>query len=177
MYGTSVDFSVLEGKRIKTISRGDNVINIETTDGYSYQMLHHQDCCESVYIEDIYGDLSDLVDGVVTRAEERSGDIETGDYGDVSLWTFYELMTTKGGVTIRWNGSSNGYYSVGVGFEQVGEPDPEKLDKDVVVVNNLVGLIRRALSNGSGLTIYEDDELEAIASALETVLGNVKTEK
>ena len=44
-----------------------------TTDGgRKFIFTHYQDCCENVFIEDIRGDLTDLVDSPIVEAEEVS---------------------------------------------------------------------------------------------------------
>tara|TARA_Y100000588_G_scaffold222812_1_gene236726 strand:+ start:10779 stop:11048 length:270 start_codon:yes stop_codon:yes gene_type:complete len=70
-------------------------------------LYHYQDCCESVYISDICGELNDL-SGQTVRAEVATGELD--DYG---MWTFFKIDTINGGVTIRFNGESE-YYSVDV---------------------------------------------------------------
>lgn len=133
-YPKLVNVNDLIGKTIKSISNNDDRINIDTEEGYHYEMYHNQDCCESVTIEDINGDLEDLIGTPILIAEESvSNDyteaqlaeinkrkINEGDNyyqsDDSFTWSFYKFATIKGYVTIRWYGSSNGYYSEGVSF-------------------------------------------------------------
>lgn len=78
-------------------------------DRVEFRLEHVQDCCEGVYIESVVGDLSDLQDSPILRAEESGADDPTAE--ESGSWTFYKLATRKGYVDIRFYGSSNGYYS------------------------------------------------------------------
>lgn len=115
---------ILLGKTVIEILSGEDHITFITSEGNIYRMVHHQDCCENVYIEDINGDLQDLVNSPITMAEEAvSTDLQpwesTEHQAESFTWTFYKLATVKGYVNIRWYGSSNGYYSEGVSFDEV----------------------------------------------------------
>lgn len=102
---------------------GDDVLELTMSDGSVYQFYHQQSCCESVYIEDIAGDINDLLNSEITVAEEReSNEPPLSRYHDDYKWTFYELGTARGYATIRWYGHSNGYYGVGVNLYRVSSP-------------------------------------------------------
>lgn len=118
--------SVLIGKTLDRISRNKEEIDFYLSDGSHYKMHHPQDCCESVWIEDIAGDLNDLVGSPITMAEEvvsgenpPDADPDIIKYQDSFTWTFYKLATVNGYVTIRWYGESNGYYSESVYFDEI----------------------------------------------------------
>jgi hypothetical protein len=109
----------LLGKTLALVNlvRNDE-IHFTTTDGICFKMHHESDCCEQVYIEDICGDLKDLIGSPILVAEEVSS---TGtenlehpimkeeilksilkqekllDYEDEEsiTWTFYKLDTNK----------------------------------------------------------------------------------
>ena len=107
------------GKQFFSISRSDNEILFYCSDGYIWKMYHEQNCCESVYIEDIEGDLDDLINTEILKAEEVcNSDRDSEEYESVT-WTFYKFATLKGYVTIRWVGSSNGYYSESVDLKRL----------------------------------------------------------
>lgn len=112
----SVGVESLVGKVFTRVtgSVGSGEIVLEN-DKERYTFLHHQDCCESVEVNDIIGDLQDLVGMPILVAEEVVGGEVTGFQGSESYtWTFYKFATFKGWVDIRWLGESNGYYSESV---------------------------------------------------------------
>lgn len=117
------DLSMLIGKTLRSVTQhGTESVDFEADTGERWRMYHERDCCEVVAIEDVVGDLQDLVGSPIVMAEENtnSDDPKQQEYADESFtWTFYRLATAKGYVTIRWYGGSNGYYSERVNFEQV----------------------------------------------------------
>lgn len=126
---SDLGIEILKGKVIRKIiydEKEANEIIFEISDDEIYMMHHEQDCCESVNVEDIIGELEWLIDSPILRAEERSNsedhredDDRPEEIDESFTWTFYEIATLKGAVTIRWYGSSNGYYSESVNIERV----------------------------------------------------------
>lgn len=118
------NLSDLVGKTMTTVEQvgrnGNDAIRFVTDAGEEYHLTHCQDCCESVSIESIAGDLQDLVGSPILLAEEATnsdrGALDT--YDESYTWTFYKFATIKGYVDIRWYGTSNGYYSESVDFIQ-----------------------------------------------------------
>ena len=107
-----VDISELVGKTLTKIEynkRHPDKLIFKCEDGTTYEMYHERDCCEQVDIEDINGDLDDLIGVPILKAEKVSNEFK--GYCDSQTWTFYHLATRKGYVVIRWYGTSNGYYS------------------------------------------------------------------
>lgn len=135
------DVNELVGKTLTEVKQNGGELLFVTDDGKTYKLFHQQDCCESVSIDDINGDLEDLVGSPILKAEEVSnedfekqweeefseksthGDKKTKDgdyYPESHTWTFYKFATIKGYVDVRWFGESNGYYSESVDFILVG---------------------------------------------------------
>lgn len=119
-YGKDVSIEILKGKTIvdiKALAVGSDSVEFTCADGSKVEMWHSQGCCETVEVNDIEGDISDLIGREIVLAEEvDSSDFPapTGEYVDSYTWTFYRLATAKGFVVIRWLGESNGYYSESV---------------------------------------------------------------
>ena len=94
------------------VDDGDAEIIFTTDCGKTFTMFHDQECCELVHIEDVCGDLKNIIGSPLLTSEERTKDDNSAS--ESATWTFYELATIKGSVTIRWYGESNGYYSESV---------------------------------------------------------------
>lgn len=119
-------FETLKGKTLKaiTVSEDKERVDFETEDGKTFRLYHSQDCCESVSVEDVCGDLADLIGNPILLAEEVESEKPPEGFKheyepESQTWTFYKLATIKGSATIRWFGSSNGYYSETVSFTEV----------------------------------------------------------
>lgn len=125
---TIQSFADLAGTTLASVTGqvGADEITFITSDGRTFRLRHDQDCCESVTIEDICGDLSDLIGTPILSADESTSTdnpegITPPDYQDSFTWTFYRISTIKGSVVIRWYGESNGYYSESVEFAEVAQ--------------------------------------------------------
>ena len=113
-------FHNMLGKTMRSVtgSAGDDEMRFVAEDGSTFTFLHYQDCCEGVRIEDVCGDLTDLVGSPIVEAEEVGNMDEPYAGSDSYTWTFYRFGTAKGTVTVRWLGESNGYYSEGVSYDE-----------------------------------------------------------
>lgn len=108
----------LVGKVPLSIKSSDDQLMMVFEDGTA-RWYHYQDCEEDVCIEDINGDLGNLVGQELKMSEESSNEdmAGVGDYSET--WTFYRFATIQGYVDIRWVGNSNGNYSESVNFEWI----------------------------------------------------------
>jgi hypothetical protein len=123
MYGNYCDVDVLLGRTVTAVTGmtdGNDEVVFTMDNGDRYKMYHNQDCCESVYLESVVGDVEDLIGEplLMSAAVDGESPADPDDY-DVHQWTFYKFATRKGYVDLRWHGSSNGYYSTGVDFEKI----------------------------------------------------------
>lgn len=113
-------FENMIGKTFNSVSGSVNDGEMEfENDDEVHRFFHQQDCCESVYIQSIDGDLKDLVDAPILIAEEVSSEgypDPDSEYLESFTWTFYKFATVKGHVTVRWLGESNGYYGEEVDY-------------------------------------------------------------
>ena len=108
--------------KVFTSVRNENTELVFENATERFVFFHQQDCCEHVSIEDVCGELQDLVGEPLLMAEEVEGqtpvDFDEAEHESVT-WTFYKFATRKGYVDVRWFGESNGFYSEGVslGYE------------------------------------------------------------
>lgn len=113
--------------KVKTNNDGEDLINFISSSGDCFRMFHSQSCCEQVTIDEIIGDLSNLIDSPILVAESVSNNKPLPGFPirnhESYTWTFYKFSTIKGSVTIRWYGCSNGYYSESVSFRQILEDE------------------------------------------------------
>lgn len=110
-YGPCGDFDVLVGQAF------DEVVLCEDTDDplfirggkAIYTMLHEQKCCESVYLNEVIGDLAVLSGEPIVSCEQSWSCHELIDATDDWLdWCFYKVNTAAGSVVFWWIASGDG---------------------------------------------------------------------
>ena len=108
-------------------SLGDEILFYYGND-VAYKLMHFQDCCETVTVESITGDLDDIAGTPILEAYQETGDlpplIEDGYEPESSTWTFFRIITIKGTVVIRFYGTSNGYYGEEADLCEANPPIP-----------------------------------------------------
>jgi hypothetical protein len=110
-YNRNVDVSEMLNQTFTRVTSDVETVTFEN-DKVRYVLYHDQDCCESVVVEEIIGDLEDLENLPLLIAREDTNVEDPGTCNSESYtWTFYNFATYKGYVTIRFLGESNGYYS------------------------------------------------------------------
>ena len=119
---TPVDFSAMKGLTIESvlIAPDKRCIIFKSLEDGSFK-LHDQEEEHSpgsadVYVEDICGDIEDIIGTPLLLVEEVSYENEhppgcPSIEDECWTWTFYKIATNKGVVTIRWYGQSSKYYS------------------------------------------------------------------
>lgn len=120
-YDWCVPLSDLVGKIIIKLEQVNDWSELRffCSDGTVYALCHIQECCENVYLEDVNGELSWLLNTPILMADEARGETGMENECDRYRWTFYRFATKKGYVDLRFLGLSNGYYSERVDFFRI----------------------------------------------------------
>lgn len=123
---TNSDFNIelLKGKTITSIDidRENDEVILTIENGNKYKLYHDQNCCESVVINKICGDISKVINSPLINVKYKVLDNDPKwyktDYDDSHTWTSFLFETENGGLEIIWLGESNGYYGEGVSVDE-----------------------------------------------------------
>ena len=109
-YASTSKFEQIQGMTITAVvykeSNESLLIHLNT---HVLEMIHHQDCCETVYLADVVGSFEDLIGYPLLEVSENLVDIATEDMSSTA--SYYNFKTIKASVQLRWVGESNGHYS------------------------------------------------------------------
>lgn len=112
--GKLIDITYLVGKVIDDIQINNEETEVAffLSNGELMVLHHEQDCCEQFWLEDFDGEPYEICNCKIMSAEERiSHEEEVRQVDDSATWTFYVIRSLRGTVTLRFCGTSNGYYS------------------------------------------------------------------
>ena len=109
-YNQAINIDQIKGMTITAVVYKETneslLIHLNT---HVLEMIHHQDCCETVYLADVVGSFEDLIGYPLLEVSESFADTGSADMSSTA--TYYNFNTVKASVQLRWIGESNGYYS------------------------------------------------------------------
>ena len=109
-YNRAIDIAQLKGMTITAvIYKEDTESLLIHLNSHVLKMIHHQECCETVYLADVVGSFEDLIGYPLLEVSETIVDI--GNENIAGTASYYNFKTLKSSVQLRWVGESNGYYS------------------------------------------------------------------
>ena len=107
-------------RRIKSIEglyQDSERVTIRFEDGSYITQYHESDCCETVEVHQVDGDIAKHIGATAIDYIEKSSTANNDEVSESGTWTFYTLKTSSGYLDWRWLGESNGYYSEDVNSE------------------------------------------------------------
>ena len=95
-----------------TTHYNDNLLYIKTDKG-TMRFYHAQQWSEQVWLEDGLEDLEKMIGEKVLHAEviKNYDEVPLDEDDDSYTWTYYKISTLNHDCTLRFYGTSNGYYS------------------------------------------------------------------
>mgnify|MGYP001809990637 FL=1 len=105
------NISDLIGLTMKSVAKDNDMISFESIDGRKFTLEHNQNCCEEVVIQEIVGDLTNLIGQPILCVEKVE---------DESFSARVKFETNKGTVFISWEailGGCGNWYTVVDCFE------------------------------------------------------------
>jgi hypothetical protein len=106
------------GKTVVNVVQTEDKILMIFSDGDVGKFYHESEYGESVHINDVSGDWSDLIGNPLLEADEQINDrvkvIDPGGYNDggIGIQTFYTFRGIGGSVNVKWYGETSGRYPV-----------------------------------------------------------------
>lgn len=115
---SDIEISAMVGKTPTRIEGGvgGHEVTFHCLDGWKFQFYFEDEDtgnAASIRLEDLGGGSLDSLLGHELVAAEMVSDDAPEYEGNHATWTFVKLRSHGGDVTMRWWGSSNGYYAEG----------------------------------------------------------------
>jgi len=108
---------------IEGLTKDSEKVTLTFENGDYIEQYHHQDCCESVTVAQVDGNVEKHIGATILEIQEKVlgkdglSDNQLPEYCESLTATFYTMKTSKGYLDWRWYGESNGYYSESVECE------------------------------------------------------------